>query len=220
MTAAIEVRRAGDRFLTRTRGVETRHSFSFGAHWDASNTGHGRLVVHDEHRLQPAAGFPSHLHRDLDVVTCVLEGELVHQDDSGRREVLPEGTVAHLHTGRGVVHAEHAGPSGARFVQSWLTTDRPVQPAWTSHLPGSGFTEALRVGTAALHVGGLGVGPVPLPTAHRRHVFVAAGALQVHGSAFDAALGEGDALRLTGVDVALHVPASAVLLVWALDEVE
>lgn len=219
VAVGIEVRRAGERFLSRNPGVETRHSFSFGPHWDPTNTGYGRLVAHDEHRLAPGAGFPAHRHRGLDVVTCVLDGDLVHEDDAGRRVAVPAGGVAHLHAGLGVVHAERAGTAGARFVQSWLTADPPGEPAYVVRVPRPepGFVEAIRVGAAALHVGRLAAGAVALPAADRRHVFVVSGDVEVVRGSAREVLGEGDAARVTGGPAVLHA-AAAVLLVWALDD--
>lgn len=218
----IEVRRAADRFVTRSAGVTSRHSFSFGPHWDPANTGHGRLVLHDEHRLDPRAGFPPHPHRGLDVVTYVLDGELVHEDDAGRREVVAAGSAAHLHAGRGVVHSEVAGPSGARFVQAWLTTDAPGEPSYAVRDVGEapGLHEAVRTAAGALHVGRLRAGPAALPPAERLHVFVAAGEVEVTTHRGADVLRAGDALRLTGARAALRAASPALLLVWALDEGE
>lgn len=217
---SVEVRAAGDRFLTRSPGVQTRHAFSFGPHWDAANTGFGALVLHDEHRLDPGAGFPPHRHRGVDVVTWVADGELVHEDDAGRRAVVPAGTAAHLRAGVGVVHAEHAGAAGARFVQAWVTGDAAAASSYDVHpVEGDGLAVAVALPAAVLHVGRLPAGGgVALPTARRVHVAVVRGEVALRTGAGDHRLAEGDAARLRGTAGRLDSAGGAELLVWALTE--
>lgn len=220
MTARVQVRRSDDRFVTRAPGVETRHSFSFGPHWDPQNTAFGRLVLHDEHRLAPGAGFPPHPHRGVDVVTCVLEGELVHEDDTGRRVRLGAGSVAHLRTGTGVVHSETAGSDGARFVQAWLVDERPGAPTYVTRSLRPELDDAVRLDAGVLHAGRLAPGPAALPQAALMHVFVASGEVDATTPGGRVALGEGDALRVTGGGVALEVPVATLLVVWTLHDRE
>ena len=120
----VAVRRAGERFLTLTAGVATRHCFSFGPHYDPAHVAHGPLLLCDEHLLAPGAGFDEHRHRDVEVVTWVLEGELAHSGPDGTAHV-PTGGGQRMSAGSGVLHAERAGSIGARFVQAWLA---PVLP--------------------------------------------------------------------------------------------
>src|SRR5688500_12141960 len=122
------VHRNADRFVSRSPGVETRHSFSFGPHYDPTNTSLGPLVLHDEHRLDPGCGFGPHPHAGVEVVSWVLEGALVHEDDEGQRVELGPGGLQHLSAGGGTVHAERAGDVPTRFVQAWLLSDRPAAP--------------------------------------------------------------------------------------------
>jgi redox-sensitive bicupin YhaK (pirin superfamily) len=191
MTPPVDVRRSGERFLTRTPGVETRHSFSFGRHYDPANTSYGPLLLHDEHRLEPCAGFDPHPHRDLDIVTWVLDGTLLHEHDDVTTTV-PAGGWQRLVTGPGAVtHAERAGPGGARFVQLWLAP-LPAEPAYRHGVAPDGRLVARADGTA-VHVLRLQQGQQQvLPRAPRLHVFVGRGVVDVGATRLQA----GDCARL------------------------
>lgn len=203
----LEVRRAADRFVTRAPGVLTRHAFSFGPHYDPAHTGHGRLVVHDEHRLEPHGGFGAHPHRDVEVVSWVLEGVLVHEDDAGAVEV-PAGTVQRMVAGGGVVHVERAGAAATRFLQLWLV-DEPGRARSYAQAPVGELAEVL----PGVHAGRLR-GSWPVPDVARVHLHVASGSAVVGGDR----LGPGDAARLTSAG-ALRVEAEqAQLLVVALPD--
>ena len=200
------MRRAQERFVTRAPGVETRHAFSFGPHYDPAHVGHGPLVVCDEHRLEPGAGFAPHPHRGVEVVSWVLEGALRHEGPGGTAEVAA-GSGQWLSTGSGVVHAEHAGPAPTRFVQAWL-----VSPAGTPAYERLSRRDpqlqrlASRAG-ATLHAGRVD-GAAELPVAPYLHVLVTDGRLRVGR----AELGPGDSLRLTGSGAALE--GDAHVLAW------
>jgi redox-sensitive bicupin YhaK (pirin superfamily) len=148
MPVSVEIRRGTARFLTRGDGYVTRHSFSFGAHYDPDNVGFGPLVVHDDHLLKAGCGFDDHRHRDAEIVTWVLIGALDHRDagggsgdpgvgagvgagagagaGAGRRVTVHPGEVQVQSAGSGITHAEVAAPGGpVRFVQAWLTPDEP-----------------------------------------------------------------------------------------------
>ncbi len=226
----ISLRRADDRFVTRSAGVVTRHAFSFGRHYDPAHVGHGPLVVCDEHRLEPDAGFAPHPHRDVEVVTWVLDGLLLHDGPDGRATV-PVGTVQRMSAGRGVVHAETAGDAPTRFVQMWLIPDVlgrppsyeqvvvPPEPAGTlvPVVSGLGHDGAAALGCrAALHAARLAGGEsVLLPDAPRVHLHVTRGAVVL---ASGTALRAGDSARLTAAG-ALRVVATepAELLLWEMD---
>ena len=125
----IDVRRAGDRFESRGELVVSRHSFSYGPHYDPANTRFGPLVAHNDDVLAPGGGFPEHPHRDLEIVTWVLVGALEHGDSTGGSGVLTPGLVGVLRTGAGVRHVERNASSGAtRYLQMWLIADAD-QPA-------------------------------------------------------------------------------------------
>lgn len=210
----IAVHRAADRFLSRSPGVDTRHSLSFGPHYDPANTAFGSLVLHDEHRLEPGAGFPAHRHAGVEVVSWVLEGLLVHEHSGGGVHELGAGSLQHLSTGSGVVHAEHAAGVPTRFVQAWLVGERTTSPSYASTVPEPGPpAPVLEVGDAVLHAGRLLPGESSALGGGRwLHVFVAGGAVEVRGRLLNA----GDALRSAGQALTLRAAEAAELLVWEL----
>ncbi len=137
----VDVRLAEDRFRTRTSWLDSRHSFSFGAHYDPANTHHGRLLVSNDDVVRPGTGFETHPHRDMEIVTWVLEGSLVHQDSAGHRGVIHPGLAQRMSAGTGVLHsvrndawrADGRGPGGqvpeepVRFLQMWVLPDESGQ---------------------------------------------------------------------------------------------
>jgi redox-sensitive bicupin YhaK (pirin superfamily) len=234
MAVTVEIRRASARFVTRSPGRDTRHSFSFGEHYDPEHVGFGPMVCHDEHSLGGGRGFPDHQHRDAEIVTWVLDGAVDHAHavggsvETGR---LAPGSVQVLSAGSGVTHSEVAatGIGITRFVQVWLRPDQTSTPpsyavapvsldpgAWTLVASGDDPAAPVRVGTsgAAFRVARLGAGdPIVLPDDARQHVFVARGAL-VRSSLADP-LSTGDAFLITdqgGLELTAAVPTE--LLLW------
>lgn len=220
MPVSVEIRRGTTRFFTRGEGHFTRHSLSFGAHYDPDNVRFGPLVCHDDHLLGPGVGFDEHPHRDLEIVTWVLSGELHHSDSSGHTGVVRPGEVQVLSAGSGVTHAEIAGPSGpTRFVQAWLApAEVGTPPAYSvtpvSLVPGE-LTQVARIGDATFRVARLSAGDtVELPDSPLQHVFVAGGALQ--RSSMAQPLEDGDAFRITDQPgLAVTAAARTELLVWS-----
>ncbi len=157
----IDIRRAASRTRIEQPGIVTWHSFSAGPHYDASNISFGSLIAHDEHVLAPAAGFPKHAHRGVDVVSWVLDGELRH---NGR--TIGVGRVLHQRTGDGVEHVEANARSdrSLRLVQmALLSTEGSASAIGTAHRPARG-TEA-RPGTRppAARCGALFGSPLAAP---------------------------------------------------------
>ena len=234
----IDVRRAAERFATRGDGLTSRHSFSFDTHYDPTNVGFAVLVAHNDDVVAPGHGYDTHPHRDLEIVTWVLEGSLVHEDSQGNADVIRPGLAQRLSAGRGVLHSERNDEPGTqvttRFVQMWLRPDEPgLDPSYQQHdlaaelAPGSGLLPAasgiggldaaVRIHTsgAALHVARLAAGEsVALPDAPRLHLFAARGSVELEGAG---RLDEGDAARLAvagGPNLTAAVPAE--VLVWQL----
>jgi redox-sensitive bicupin YhaK (pirin superfamily) len=220
MQVSVEIRRGTDRYLTRGEGYFTRHSFSFGSHYDPDNVQFGPITCHDDHRLAAGAGFSEHPHADLEIVTWVVSGSLHHTDSAGHTAVVRPGSVQVLSAGSGVTHSEVAGPEGpARFVQAWLRPETSgTAPAYSvtpvDLRPGE-LTVAARVGDATFRVARLSAGDtVTLPDDRLQHVFVAGGALV--RSSMAEPLSDGDAFRITdhpGLEVTAAVPTE--LLVWS-----
>lgn len=222
----LDVRRAGSRFVTVEAGRETRHSFSFGPHYDPANLGFGLLVSHNDDLLAPGAGYPDHPHQEIEVVTWVLSGALAHQDSTGSSGVLEPGQVQVMSAGTGVVHAEFAAPGAGetRFVQTWVRPDAwGATPSYASAVaaPGSGWTavvggDGLPVGAsgATLWVSDAAAGDrLVVPEAPHAHLFVATGAARLGA----VELAEGDAVRMVGQGADLRVEAPGQLMLWTFD---
>lgn len=137
----LDVRRRDDRFRTRLSWLDSRHSFSFGGHYDPRNTHFGLLVVSNDDTVQPGTGFETHPHRDMEIVTWVLDGSLVHQDSEGNNGVIYPGLAQRMSAGTGILHSEkndswrllggqeHADP--VHFIQMWVLPDEPgIQPGY------------------------------------------------------------------------------------------
>jgi redox-sensitive bicupin YhaK (pirin superfamily) len=200
----IEYRAGGDRFVTRAEGRTTRHSFSFGSHYDPANVGFAQLVAHNDEALPLGTGYDDHPHADLEIVTWVLSGALRHTSTVGSGVIGP-GRVQRLSAGSGVVHSEVAdGPEETRFLQAWMRPDEPglepsyasadvaIGDAWTTVAGQEGAVPIASAGTA-LHVTDLAAGQrLGLPDAERLHVFVARGRVMLG----ERLLEQGDAARL------------------------
>src|SRR3954463_16398809 len=130
---AVDVRRAADRYRTRIPWLDSHHSFSFGQHYDPANTGHGLLLVNNDDIVTPGRGFDTHPHRDMEIVTWVLQGSLVHQDSTGHSGVIYPGLAQRMSAGRGILHSEKNDAGRLRggseplepvhFVQMWVVPD-------------------------------------------------------------------------------------------------
>lgn len=139
--AAVAVQRATDRFETRVPWLDSRHCFSFGPHYDPANTHFGLLLVSNDDIVAPGTGFDTHPHRDMEIVTWVLSGSLVHQDSQGNNGVIYPGLAQRMSAGRGILHSEkndswrltgdseHSEP--VHFVQMWVMPDeRGIDPGY------------------------------------------------------------------------------------------
>ncbi len=239
---SVDVRRAADRPVTGLAWLDSRHSFSFGRHYDPANTHHGLLLVNNDDRVEAGTGFETHPHRDMEIVTWVLEGSLVHQDSTGHNGVIYPGLAQRMSAGRGILHSEKNDAyrleadrprEDVHFVQMWVVPDESgITPGYeqleidgellagglvpvASGMPRHDGAAAIRIAnrSAALHAARLLPGQsVTLPEAPYLHLFVPRGQVELEGAG---ALDAGDAVRFTATGgKTVTARSAAEVLVW------
>lgn len=122
----IDIRRGDDRGVTSTPWLDSRHSFSFGNYYDPVRMGFGALRVINEDRVAPGGGFPTHGHRDMEILTWVLQGALAHRDSLGSGAVIRPGELQMMRAGSGIRHSEFNASSEepVHFLQIWIVPDK------------------------------------------------------------------------------------------------
>ena len=245
-TPKVDLRPADKRYKTNLGWLDSKHSFSFGQHWYRSNTHHGLLVVNNDDIVDPGTGFETHPHRDMEIVTWVMQGSLVHQDSNGHSGVIYPGLAQRMSAGTGILHSEKNDSwrlSGAQhtdpvhFVQMWVVPDESgITPGYEqleidSELLSGGLVTvasgmakhedaaAIRIKNqhAALYAARLQPGQtVHLPDAPYLHLFVPRGAVNLEGSG---PLAAGDAVRFTATGGQLVTATEpAEILVWEMHD--
>ena len=233
-TSTIDIRRSADRFHTKAGWLDSKHSFSFSRHYSPDNTHHGQLLVNNDDRVAAGTGFETHPHRDMEIVTWVLDGELEHKDSEGNRGVIYPGLAQRMSAGRGIWHSEMNASTTdeVHFIQMWVVPDTAsIDPSYeqldiNDQLAGGGLVPiasgqghdaaiSIRQRDAVLWGARLSAGErVQVPNAPFGHVFIARGSaeLEAHGR-----LSTGDAARLVEVDGPALVagPDGAEVLIWA-----
>lgn len=143
---AFAIQRAGDRAFFDFGWLRTHHSFSFADYYDPNNLNWGALRVFNDDTVAPGQGFGAHPHRDMEIVTYVLRGELEHRDSMGHEGVVAPGGIQYMSAGSGVVHSEfnHSRENDVHFVQMWvLPRSHGESPAYGQHA----FDESARRNT-------------------------------------------------------------------------
>ena len=211
----LALRRSQDRGYADHGWLKSHHSFSFADYHDPAHMGFGNLRVINEDRLAPGTGFGTHGHRDMEIVSYVLEGALAHKDSIGNGATIVPGEVQRMSAGTGILHSEYnrAPDATTHFLQIWLLPDRRgVTPGYeqrdfadhekrgTLRLVASpdGRDGSVRLhADASMHAGlfdGAERVERVLDTQRLTYVHVARGAVSVNGHALTA----GDAIRLDG----------------------
>ena len=129
----LQIRKAAERGRFKNNWLDSQHSFSFGEYYDPKHMGISVLRVINDDRVTAGAGFPTHPHNNMEIVSYVLEGELAHRDSMGNGSVIRKGDVQRMSAGTGVTHSEYnpSATEGTHFLQIWLLpTQRNVQPSY------------------------------------------------------------------------------------------
>ncbi len=230
----IEIRRSGDRFRTRIGWLDSYHSFSFGHHYDPANTHHGLLLVNNDDVIRGGTGFMTHPHRDMEIVTWVLDGELEHKDTLGNKGIIYPGLAQRMSAGTGIWHSEMNPREGrdVHLVQMWVLPDTErIDPGYeqldiTPQIEKGGLVPiasgrghnaaiSIRQRDAVLWGGRLKPGETAtVPDAASVHLYVAKGAVDLEGAG---SLASGDSARLlaAGSHILTADPGrGAEFLIW------
>lgn len=208
--------RAEDRGLTKTSWLDGRHTFSFNRYYDPEKMGFRALRVINSDVVGPGGAFGMHPHENMEILTWILEGELVHKDSMGSHGAIRPGDIQRMSAGTGVFHSEANGSKTepVRLLQIWLFPERDgLEPSYEQkNIPIEERTNRLRVvaspdardGSVTIHQDAVvyngvfdGGASAELPVAEGRYVWVqvARGAVEVNGTA----LNEGDGLGLSNL---------------------
>jgi redox-sensitive bicupin YhaK (pirin superfamily) len=228
------LRRSNERGYADHGWLQSHHSFSFAGYHDPAHMGFGALRVINEDRIAPGAGFGTHGHRDMEIISYVLAGNLAHRDSMGHVQGIPPGDVQRMSAGKGVMHSEfnHAKDEQTHFLQIWIEPNvRGISPSYEQKaVPAqskrgklaliaapAGESGAVSIHADARLYAGLFDGAesaeLPLAVGRKAYVHLVKGELQVNG----VVLSVGDALKLEGEPlVALTQGKQAEVLVFDL----
>ena len=228
------LRPANDRGHARLDWLESHHTFSFAEYYDPRHMGIGNLRVINEDVIAPGGGFPTHGHKDMEIVTYLLAGALEHKDSMGNGSVIRPGDVQYMAAGTGVRHSEFnaSGSEPAHLLQIWLLPSRNgVEPRYDQkHFDAEQRSGRLalvvspdgRDGSIATHQDGLIYASLlaegeslrhPLAADRQAYVQLARGEVRVNGETLTA----GDAMHVQGEpEVRIEGAVDAELLVFDL----
>jgi quercetin 2,3-dioxygenase len=230
----LTLRKSQDRGYADHGWLKSHHSFSFANYFDPAHMGWGNLRVINEDRIAPGTGFGTHGHRDMEIISYVLSGELAHKDSMGNVKGIPPGDVQRMSAGKGVMHSEfnHAAGQTTHFLQIWIEPNvRGIEPGYAQKtIPESDKRGVLRLvaspdgalgsvtmqADASLYAGlfdGAEAATLALDPARKAYVHLVRGEIDVNGHH----LSGGDAALLADVDhVTLNNGREAEVLVFDL----
>ncbi len=230
----LTLRKSQDRGYADHGWLKSFHSFSFAGYYDPAHMGWGNLRVINEDRIAPGTGFGTHGHRDMEIISYVLSGELAHKDSMGNGRAIPPGDVQRMSAGKGVMHSEynHAPQDTTHFLQIWIEPNvRGIAPGYeqktfaapekrgTLRLVAApdGAQGAVTIHADARLYAGLFDGAesaaLEIDPARKAYVHLVRGALTVNGQP----LAGGDAALLAGESrITLHDGHDAEVLVFDL----
>lgn len=210
-----KIRKSEDRGHANIGWLDSYHSFSFADYYDPDHMGFGALRVINEDWIDPGTGFGTHGHKDMEIITYVLEGELGHKDSIGNGSVIRPGNVQRMSAGKGIRHSEfnHAQDRKTHLLQIWIEPNvRDVEPGYEEkHFDAAqkrgilrlvaspdGTDDSVTIHQDARVYAGLFDGDerasLPLAPGRRAYLHVARGEVVANG----VALQPGDALQITG----------------------
>lgn len=214
----LTLRKSADRGYADHGWLQSFHSFSFAGYFDPAHMGWGNLRVINEDRIAPGAGFGTHGHRDMEIISYVISGELAHKDSMGNVKGIPPGDVQRMSAGRGVQHSEfnHAPDQTTHFFQIWIEPNaKGIAPSYEQKtVPAAQKQGMLRLvaspdgandsvlihADARMYSGlldGTQTASLALDPARKAYVHLVRGAIAVNG----VALAAGDAALLAQEDV-------------------
>jgi hypothetical protein len=230
----ISTRKSAERGYADHGWLKSFHSFSFADYYDPEHTGFSALRVINEDRVAPGTGFGTHGHRDMEIISYVLSGELEHKDSMGNGSIIRPGNVQRMSAGKGVLHSEYnpSRTAGVHFLQIWIEPNvRGIPPSYEEkHFDAASKRGQLRLiaspdgreGSVTLHqdarvyatvLDGADRVALAIAPGRRAYVHVARGTVTANGERLEA----GDALKVQGApEVVLEAGDDAEVLVFDL----